>query len=189
MKQPSENGPNDHPAQLGRDSKMKIGGELEGETNVEDRDQTSGGSRFSDPKYLTDFTYDPDAIQRLNQVKSETANRLVGYSFRKSIVLTAEDCLAPLAQTDGDVVLRVIDAPGANWIWWRGKPLETHHYGRVAALPHYQDHEVIHRRNAHPDHLQDYLLDGHPIIPVHRSNCPASIQAVIEDNPAEGESQ
>lgn len=92
----------------------------------------SGVERFRGPDYLTDFAPDPDAITCLQNEDSHTARRLVKYARGDwPGLLSGEDFLGPLAQTDGEVVLRVVSAPGNDWIWWRGAK-RRRHVGRTS---------------------------------------------------------
>jgi len=143
----------------------------------------SGVERFHGPDYLTGFTPDRDAMERLIEIESHTAHRLVEY-VRGGWpgILSSEDFLGPLAQANGDIVLRVIDTPGSAWIYWRGNPCGNHYYGRIHALPHYQDHKVVSRRESTPDRLADYFKNSGSVIPIHVDNVPEPIWEFIQNS-------
>jgi len=147
----------------------------------------SGVEKFRGPEYLAGFEPDPDAIERLKAVPSETAQRLVREANREwTGYHSAETYLAPLAQADGDVVLRFLNTPGSTWVWWRGKYGGKHQYERFGTLPHYQDHKPIGRRNGHADRLADFIKRKRPI-PVFWENVPDSVWEIIsERRPYEG---
>jgi len=138
--------------------------------------------RMEGPEYLTGFEPDPDAMELLGEIGSETAVRLrkraneefTGYH-------STETYLAPLAQAGGEIVLRFINTPGSTWIWWQGQPLDKHYYGRMGTLPHYQSHKAVGRRNGHPDRLAEFVKRKRPI-PVHIENVPESVWSFMEND-------
>jgi hypothetical protein len=138
--------------------------------------------RMDGPEFLTGFEPDPDAMAVLADIGSETAARLrkrarkewVGYH-------STETYLAPLAQAGGEILLRFINTPGSEWVWWRGQPIDQHHYGRMHTLPHYHDHKATGRRSGHPDRIADFVERAQPI-PVHVENVPASVWEFIEND-------
>lgn len=152
------------------------------EDNTTTRDSVE---RFRGPDYLTEFVPDRDAMDRLRQLDSHTAQRLVKY-VRGGWpgIMSGEDFLGPLAHAEGDVVLRVVDPPGCQWIFWSGNPCGKHFYGRLGALPHYHDHKVTGRRKASPDRLVEYLRNSGRVIPVHVDNVPEPIWKFMESQPA-----
>ena len=141
-----------------------------------------GVERFEGPDYLTRFEPDPDAMDRLAAIDSVTAFRL-----RKWVRgdypgwLNVEDFLGPLAQAGGDIVLRVVDAPGAQWVFYEGRYPDRTRYGRVGALPHYQDHKVVQSLNRHPSRLKRLFDEKGSVIPIHRDNVPESIREVLPE--------
>jgi hypothetical protein len=142
--------------------------------------------RFRGPDYLTRFKPDPDAMGRLLQIESCTAQRLIKY-VRGGWpgMLSAEDFLGPLTAAEGDILYRAVDSPGSHWIWWRGSPCGKHYYGRVSALPHYHDHKVVGRRKASADKLAEYLTapgECGTVIPVHVKNAPDPIWRMIQND-------
>lgn len=145
-------------------------------------DRESSTTRFDGPDYLTGFEADPAAINRLQEIQSATAHRLLKRQRDEWPGMeSSEDYLAPLTAAEGDILYRVINTPGNDWVWWRGNALGKHHYGRVSALPHYQDHKIVNRRKATPDKLGEVLKNGR-VIPVHVSNAPESIISCIESD-------
>jgi hypothetical protein len=138
--------------------------------------------RMDGPEYLTGFDPDPDAMAVLEEIGSETAVRL-----RKRVEKewvghhSTETYLAPLAQADGDIALRIVNTPGSEWIWWRGKPIDQHHYGRMHTLPHYQGHKPTGRRSGHPDRIAEFVERARPI-PVHVENVPESVWSFMEND-------
>lgn len=144
---------------------------------------TSSVDRFRGPNYLTRFDPDRQAMERLGEIPSETARRLIRYSRGGYPgILSGEDFLAPLAAAQGDVVLRSVDSPGSQWIWWRGNPIDEHFYGRLSTLPHYHDHKPVSRRKANADTLAEYLTGGGPVIPVHIENVPKSVWECLKND-------
>ena len=141
----------------------------------------SGVEKFRGPDYLAGFEPDPEAMDRLKTVPSETAQRLVREANREwTGYHSTETYLAPLAQADGDIVLRFLNTPGSTWVWWRGRYGGKHQYARFGTLPHYQDHKVISRRNGHPDRLAEFIEYSRPI-PVFWENVPDSVWEVMSE--------
>lgn len=142
-----------------------------------------GVEKFKGPKYLTRFEPDPDALAVLADIDSVTSTRLHKRSRGEwPGIISIEDYLGPLAQSEGEIVLRVVDTPGNQWVWWRGETLGKHQYRRVGALPHYQEHKIVNRRNGHVNRLTDLFESKGSIIPIHRDNAPQSIQEYIEND-------
>ena len=141
-----------------------------------------GVERFEGPEYLTGFEPDPDAMERLAEIDSVTAYRL-----RKWVRdewpgwLNVEDYLGPLAQAGGDIVYRVVDTPGAQWVYYRGRYADRTRFGRFGALPHYHDHKIVSNRNGHPSRLGPVLTEGGTVIPIHRENAPESIREALPE--------
>lgn len=155
-------------------------------TNANTDSETDAGTRrsavdrFTGPSYLTRFEPDPEAMDRIAEIPSQTAQRLQKLAVGEYPGFpSSEDYLSPLIAAGGDIVFRVVNSPGSDWVWWRGAPLGEHYYGRIHSLPYYQDHKVTGRRKATADRLAD-VFDGSPVIPVHISNVPEPVWECIK---------
>jgi len=143
--------------------------------------------KFRGPEYLTRFEPDPDALARLREIDSETALRLRKLSRDEwPGMWSVEDYLGPLEQADGDILLRVVDTPGSQWVAYRGEVMDTHYYLRIGALPHYQDHKIVGRRNSHVERLKGLFESHRSIIPVHIENAPDNIREFVRGSEVGG---
>jgi len=148
-----------------------------------DTQPQSGVEKYQGPEYLTGFEPDPDALTRLKEIDSVTSLRLWKLSQGEwPGMWSVEDYLAPLEQTNGEILLRVIDTPGCQWVAYRGEVSGTHYYLRFSTLPHYQDHKIVNRRNGHVERLRDLFESHHSIIPVHINNAPDNIREFVSDS-------
>ena len=148
------------------------------------RSSPTSVEKFKGPTYLTRFEPDPDALAVLANLDSVTSTRLHKLSRGEwPGIISIEDYLGPLAQSEGDIVLRAVDTPGNQWVWWRGETLGKHQYRRIGALPHYQDHTVVNRRNGHVNRLKDLFESKGSVIPIHRDNVPESVAECMDNNP------
>jgi hypothetical protein len=78
-------------------------------------------------------------------------------------------------------VYRVIDTPGAQWVYYRGRYADRTRFGRFSALPHYQGHKIVSNRNGHPSRLRPVLTEGGTVVPIHRENAPETIREALPE--------